>query len=193
MPSSDGSCGPHPSASSGTRALASSPRTVATCSSSPWCEAHATAISASCASSRSAARRRNGSACRGLTQLRSVVRASGEPADAGTFPEASTTAIWPRTRASTTVPLQIVASTGGAGSLTRLTLTWTGRFWYGPAVTGEEGTPPRTPSVSLTSEGSSDRDPRSSVCTAPLGNRHCGGACGARRPAGSGSRRAHAP
>jgi len=138
-PSSDGSCGPHPSASSGTCALASRPRTVATCSSSPWCEEHAIAISASPASRRPAAIRRNGSAWRGLTQLRSVVSAAGVPAELSTFPVLSTTATWPRTRASTTVPRQTVASTGGAGSFTELTLTPASSFWYGPAIAAGKG------------------------------------------------------
>ena len=112
------------------------------------------AISASLAPSRSAARRRNGSAWRGLTQLRSVVSASGEPAERSTCPEASTTATWPRIRASTTVPRQTVASTGGAGSLTVLTLTADKLVLVrSPAITGEEGTSPRAPSVSLHSVG----------------------------------------
>src|SRR5580700_52969 len=191
--SSEGSCGPHANASSGTWALARSRRTVARCSSSPWCEAQAMAISPSPAPSRSAARRRNGSACRGLTQLRRVVSASGEPVELSTFPRASTTATCPRIRASTTVPLQTVASTGGAESLTLLTLTGPTRFWYGPAVTRGAGHgSPRAKSVSLQGWGGSDRDPRSQVCAAPLCNRHCRGARRARHPTNPGSGHANA-
>ena len=143
----------------------------------------------------SAARRTKGSACSGLTQLRSVVCVWGSPAEDSTRPGGvDRPRRGPGSGPPRTSPRQTVASTGGelAGRHPRPHFDGAKLVLVrSPAIIpGRGSTPPGTDRVTAVARGASDRDTRPSIRAAPVGACSSGDPRRPRRSADRGSGRA---